>query len=499
VGELIGIGGTSDQVIGAIRAIRTDLGGAPADESVELDIELLGRLSSNATGALQFSRGIAVVPSIGSGVFRLEEAAIELVLPAASGARIAIGAIDQLRGRAFAVDVDAMLTTHFAIFGATGSGKTSAVVALLLAAANALPNAHIVILDPHGEYRECLGERARVWDRQSLRLPYWLLRFHELAAVFKFTPESEYPAETKVLRDAVMDAKRKFAGEPAIRFDTRLSLDSPLPYRLSDLRAIVHDRMSELKRSEPVPIYLRVLNRLDELTHDERFSFIFSAGYMHDMMSEVIGQFLPSAQAGHCVSIIDLTEVPDDALDVIVATVGRLLLALATWASPDGGIPALLVCEEASRYISAAHERDGRIGAQALGQIAREGRKYGVALGVVSQRPSQLSAEIVSQCGSIFVLRTSNQHDLDFIARALPDSAAALVEALPALSTGEAVAFGQAAPFPIRFRFQHLADGVAPRAKAAKFSQAWIKPGPDAGLIARAIARWREHGHLFHR
>jgi hypothetical protein len=210
VGNLLTIGGTPDETIGVVRSTRLP-GQASADrrQEIEFDVEPLGRLVRQPDGALRFSRGLARVPAIGSPIMELDEAALAAVLPEKSPSRVGIGTIGPLKGRDFTIDPDLLLRTHFAVFGATGSGKTSAVVALLRGLFNALPHAHVVIIDPHGEYKGCMGGQATVWDRQTLRLPYWLLRFRELAAIFKFMPETALSRPD--LREAVMDA----GGSPA--------------------------------------------------------------------------------------------------------------------------------------------------------------------------------------------------------------------------------------------------------------------------------------------
>jgi hypothetical protein len=175
----------------------------------------------------------------------------------------------------------------------------------------------------------------------------------------------------------------------------------------------------------------------------------------------------------------------------VVSLLCRVVFDFAVWSGEKVEVPVLLVCEEAHRYIPA----DGTDGfgptRKALGRIAKEGRKYGISLGLVTQRPSELSETILSQCGTLFALRLSNDRDQAFVQRALPDGARALFNALPALGTRESVVVGEGTAVPMRMRFAELPEALRPRAGTASFAAAWQLDDPGAEVLAGVIDRWR--------
>src|SRR6185369_1009644 len=218
------------------------------------------------------------------------------------------------------VDVDGLLRSHFAIFGATGSGKTSSTAVILRAILGRLPHAHVILLDPHNEYDGAFGELVERLTLSTLRLPYWMLNFHELCAVFKILPENQYPSEIKILREAVAQAKTLYY--PDKKPGTlNISADNPIPYRLSDFRRIVNETMGKLDNPDAIKSYLRILNRLDELTTDDRYTFMFGPQFVRDQMSEVICQLVRIPVTGKPLTTIDLSDIPEEIVDVVVAVV----------------------------------------------------------------------------------------------------------------------------------------------------------------------------------
>jgi DNA helicase HerA-like ATPase len=279
-----------------------------------------------------------------------------------------------------------------------------------------------------------------------------------------------------------------------------LNLDSPVPFRLSDFRRIVNDMMGKLDNPEAIQSYLRILNRLEELTTDDRYGFMFGPQFVRDVMGEVICQLARIPVEGKPITTIDLSDIPEEIVDVVVSVVFRTVFSFAVWSGEEGAVPTVLVCEEAHRYLW--DDRTGRtisLAVHAAGQVAKEGRKYGVGLGVISQRPSEVSPSIVSQCGTIISLRLGNERDLAFVKNALPDSAAGLMQALPALNTREAIVFGQGVAFPTRLTVNELPASARPRQKVKSFMEAWSTDSTDTGLVARTIERWRSRLHTIRR
>jgi DNA helicase HerA-like ATPase len=456
---------------------------------------------------VDFRRGVARWPAIGSPVITVAGEDAASVVRTSSTSTVHIGKAEFNGTQDIYLDVDNLLRTHFAIFGSSGSGKTSTTSVILRAILEKLPNAHMILLDPHNEYEGAFAGMTERLTLSTLRLPYWMLRFQELCAVFKVLPESDYASEVKILREAVVQAKNLYAGATAAQKPggasggtSSLNLDSPVPFRLSDFRRIINDMMGKLDAPEAIQSYLRIQNRLEELTTDDRYGFMFGPQFVRDVMSEVICQLLRIPVEGKPITTIDLSDIPEEIVDVVVSVVFRTVFSFAVWSGEEGAVPTVLVCEEAHRYLW--DDRSGRsisLAVHAAGQVAKEGRKYGVGLGVISQRPSEVSPSIVSQCGTIITLRLGNERDLAFVKNALPDSAAGLMQALPALNTREAIVFGQGVAFPTRLTVNELPATARPRQKVKSFMEAWSSDSTDTGLVNRTVERWRQRVHQIRR
>jgi hypothetical protein len=516
VGSMVEVKSGTARVLGIVSAIRS----VGVDKGAIMDISLVGQFIANASGGSDFRRGVARWPAIGSPVVIVADADAASVVKTSSTSTVHIGKAEFNGTQDIYLDVDNLLRTHFAIFGSSGSGKTSTTSVILRAILERLPNAHMILLDPHNEYEGAFAGMTERLTLQTLRLPYWMLQFKELCAVFKVLPETDYAPEVKILREAVVQAKTLYAGmssgssgsggavtgmrtgQPAGTPGTSaaLNLDSPVPFRLSDFRRIVNDMMGKLDNPEAIQSYLRVLNRLEELTTDDRYGFMFGPQFVRDVMQEVICQLTRIPVEGKPITTIDLSDIPEEIVDVVVSVVFRTVFSFAVWSGEEGAVPTVLVCEEAHRYLW--DDRSGRtisLAVHAAGQVAKEGRKYGVGLGVISQRPSEVSPSIVSQCGTIISLRLGNERDLAFVKNALPDSAAGLMQALPALNTREAIVFGQGVAFPTRLTVNELPASARPRQKVKSFMDAWSKDDTDSGLVARTIERWRSRLHQIRR
>jgi DNA helicase HerA-like ATPase len=505
VGSMVEVQSGQSRVLGIVSAIRS----AGGDKGAVMDISLVGQFVANASGGTDFRRGVARWPSIGAPVVTVADADAASVVKTTSTSTVHIGKAEFNGTQDIYLDVDNLLRTHFAIFGSSGSGKTSTTSVILRAILERLPNAHMVLLDPHNEYEGAFAGMTERLTLSTLRLPYWMLQFKELCAVFKVLPEGEYASEVKILREAVVQAKTLYAGmaasstakpSTAVAQTSSLNLDSPVPFRLSDFRRIVNDMMGKLDNPEAIQSYLRILNRLEELTTDDRYGFMFGPQFVRDVMGEVICQLTRIPVEGKPITTIDLSDIPEEIVDVVVSVVFRTIFNFAVWSGEEGAVPTVLVCEEAHRYLW--DDRSGRtisLAVHAAGQVAKEGRKYGVGLGVISQRPSEVSPSIVSQCGTIISLRLGNERDLAFVKNALPDSAAGLMQALPALNTREAIVFGQGVAFPTRLTVNELPVSARPRQKVKSFMEAWTNDSTDPGLVARTIERWRQRLHQIRR
>jgi hypothetical protein len=346
------------------------------------------------------------------------------------------------------------------------------------------------MLDPHNEYAPAFGKRAELLNPGNLKLPYWLLNFEEIAEVLvsRDSPERAY-AESAILRSAILQARRGACGSD-VNTD-HITVDTPCPYRLSELVRLIKEAMGAFNKAESTAPYQHLIARIDSITTDKRFDFMFSSFMVNDTMAHVLARILRIPVDGKPVTIIDLSGVPSEIVDVTVSVLCRLVFEFALWSPRDKAPPILLVCEEAHRYVP----RDDQAGfaptKRSIARIAKEGRKYGLSLCLVTQRPSELSISSLSQCNTIFALRLGNENDLTFVRHAIPDSARWLTDAMPALNTREAVVIGDGVPVPMHIRFDELAPEHRPASTTPAFSDAWQRDVADDGLIAETIERWR--------
>jgi DNA helicase HerA-like ATPase len=272
-----------------------------------------------------------------------------------------------------------------------------------------------------------------------------------------------------------------------------MTVDTPVPYRITNVLQRISDAMGKLDNPHNVVPYLRLMSTIETLRHDRRYAFMFEGLSMRDNMDEIIADILRIPVNGRPITILDLSAVPSEIVSVVVSVLCRLIFDFALWSDRREAIPILLVCDEAHRYIP----QDERLGFEAtrrsISRLAKEGRKYGVSLCLVTQRPSELSEAVLSQCSTVFALRMTNASDQKYVRSMLPDSALGLLDSLPALRQREAIVVGEGVAHPMRIRFSHLAPEYRPRGEATNFPAAWEKDAHNRAFVATIIDRWRSH------
>jgi len=282
-------------------------------------------------------------------------------------------------------------------------------------------------------------------------------------ALTNFVPD----VQTSILKEAIVSAKKKFAGDKAST--EHITVDTPVPYVLSELITHITSQMGQFENPESSSPFLRLKARIEGLRSDRRYASMFSGLLVQDILSRILS--IPVS--GKPVTILDLSGVPSEIVDVVVSLLCRTIFDLALWCVPAQALPVLLVCEEAHRHVPSNPDNGFGPTKKAITRIAMEGRKYGVSLCLITQRPSELATNILSQCNTLFALRMSNERDQEIARRALPESALGLLSALPALRTQEAVVVGKGVPMPIRLRFDNLDPLYRPMSGNADFSVRW--------------------------
>ncbi len=375
------------------------------------------------------------------------------------------------------------------MLGTTGAGKSCAVALIVQAILNECPHAHIVLLDPHNEYPCAFHDTAETIDPTTLEIPHWLLDLEEATELFIGKTEHVATSQANILKDALLRARKEFPGQ-AVDV-ARITVDTPIPYRLGDLVQNISQAKPSTKTDSPP--YEKILSKIAILKADKRFEFLLRPdAAVRDNLADLVRKFFRIPTAGKPVSIIDLSGVPSDVVDVVVSVLCRTIFSFAVWNAKRREMPLLLICEEAHRYAPQGGEAAFQPTKRALARIAKEGRKYGVGLALVTQRPSELSESILSQCNTMIALRMSNEQDQQFVRKALPDSVRSLVDTLPALRTREALIVGEGTAVPVRILFDEIPEARQPRSANVPFSTAWKAEGGDETAVAEAVRRWRE-------
>jgi hypothetical protein len=284
-----------------------------------------------------------------------------------------------------------------------------------------------------------------------------------------------------------MAAKQSYFAKAGL--DGLGTVDTPAPYRMSDVIRFLDTAMGSLNRPDGVAAYQTVKNRILSLQNDARYGFVFGSRLtLRDEFADILAQLFRIPVNGKPITILDVSGVPSEVLNVVVSVLCRLAFDFALWSETP--IPITIICEEAHRYAPRDTERGFEAAKQALFRIAKEGRKYGVSLCVVSQRPSDLAPGLLSQCNTMFAFRMTSHEDQDIVRSAVPEASHGLMNFLPALRNGEAIAVGEGVAMPMRICFSLLPDDRRPKSATTSFTSAW-STGSDGTQIERTVERWR--------
>jgi uncharacterized protein len=499
VGRFISIRCNSSNVIAMITEVSCE-GLSPYDRDryvATASVDLLGEINNGAAGP-RFQRGVTVYPAINDQVNPITNQELRTVYAPAHKDAIHVGHLQQDPSVGAYVDVDEMLSKHFAVLGSTGVGKSSGVSLLLNEILQMRPNLRLFLLDVHNEYGRCFGERALVLNPRNLKLPFWLFNFEEFVDVI-FGGRPGVPEELEVLSEVLPYAKAMYTQYQASdrvgikRTDPKTAgytVDTPVPYRLVDLISLIDERMGKLENRSSRIVYSKLLSRIDVVRNDPRYAFMFeNANVGGDTMAEVISHLFRMPANGRPMTVMQLAGFPVEVVDSVVSVVCRMAFDFGLWS--DGASPLLFVCEEAHRYASADRSIGFGPTRKAISRIAKEGRKYGVFLGLVTQRPAELDATIISQCSTLFTMRLANDRDQTLLRSAVSDAAANLLSFVPSLGTREVLAFGEGVALPTRLRFKELSQQQLPRSEATIATSTSSHSAHDAAFVSSVLMRWR--------
>lgn len=496
IGALIGIPTSSTIAFGFVDslALQTPSTKGTSESVAIAEVELLGELVGRGRrGKPVFSRGISVYPVLGTPVFIASADDLALIYAKPTTASLPIGSLHQDPTKTAYLISQEFLCKHSAILGTTGSGKSCALSVILRSLLSAHPNGHVVVLDPHAEYGPAFKGIAERITPQTLELPYWLLSFEEITEVLCSREPVARSREANILKDAIISAKRSFLG--AAGTNAFITADTPTPYTIPSAVKHISDAMGKLDKPDSTLPYLRLTTMIANLRQDRRYGFMFGGLEVRDSMADILSRILRLPVSGKPITILDISAVPSEIVNVVVSLLCRLIFDFALWSDRAESVPLLLVCDEAHRYIPRDESHGFEPTRRAISRIAKEGRKYGLSLCLVTQRPSEISESILSQCSTVFAMRMTNEKDQNLVRRTLPETAAGLLNTLPTLRQQEAIAVGEGVPHPMRIRFADLDPLSRPQGDATNFPKAWETDAKGRKFLASVIDRWRWPSH----
>jgi hypothetical protein len=467
VGHLITIAHRNARLVGVVCEVATvDARWSEGEANLaRVTFELNGEIIDRAPDPSAFYRGVRSYPSLGATVHRMRADDLRTTYTFRGKRGVEIGRLSQNSSIPAEISIDQMTARHFAVLGSTGVGKTTAASLLISSAIAARPNLRVLVLDPHNEYASHFPGVAQIIDSDSLELPIWMFRFDELAEVI-FSGRPPHPDERDALYEVVQTAKTNYlAGAGSATGSVlrrKLSIegpavtaDTPSPFRIADVVATIDEWLGKLEQRYPRSDLRALRARLEALSRDFRYKFMFSGRTgLEEDVALVISRIFRIPTGGLPITIVKLAGLPNEVVNSVVSVLARLAFEVAFWCS--GSFEVSVICEEAHRYIPSGQGHDFAPVRRAIGRIAKEGRKYGASLGVISQRPSELDPTVLSQCSTTFAMRLPNDNDKKIIADAVGVSALSMVALLPSIADREAIAFGEAMAMPMRMKFSDV-------------------------------------------
>ncbi len=483
----------------------------------------------------KFERGITQFPATNDNVHLVTIDDLDIIYGGLKeDDSITVGNISVSESLAAKLDLNKLVSRHCAIVGSTGSGKSNTVSVLLEAIAKREFNSsRILVIDPHGEYSEVIKDKSKVYQinettgTQKLYIPYWALPFNELINIF---PGNLSDSQREYIREKIVEKKIESLTVNSLTVEPEMvTTDSPIPFSMKQLwfelddferKTYEKDRMTEclvavgdaenLKSTEYTPAspgggepYLNnkakaILNFLDGIRiklKDTRYKFLFQPGDLEPDLTGKITKDLDELLFGWLgdnkpITILDLSGIPSDIMVSISGTLLKIVYDTLFWGqnTTAGGKqqPLLIVLEEAHNYLKAG---ENSIASRTVQTIAKEGRKYGAGLLLITQRPSELDETVLSQCGTLIALRMNNSKDRSHIRSAVQDELQTMVDLLPSLRTGEGLISGEAVKIPSRVKFYKTSS--APKSSDPLVAEQWKKDSPDIEEYRKTVSSWR--------
>jgi len=452
----------------------------------------------------QFERGVSRYPTTGAEVHAVGIAEIELMFSKFQSKKYSVGTVAMHKSLKVYLEPNSLFGRHAAILGQTGAGKSWTVATIVQQAISVMPRAHIIILDLHGEYSwkdqtnarrfAFAEEHVRHVDARELEMPYWLMTYAELCDLLVDRSEQTAHNQLAFFRDVLRQLREHEKTSLGLE---RITVDTPVYFSIDDLIRQIEQKNSEmvqgknaLKQGPLFGDFDRFLARLSSRMNDVRYDFLLkpkirtNSGSLASLLRDFVGLGDPKRP----ITLIDLSSVPFDVRPAVAAQIGRLAFEFNYWSPQYREFPLLVVCEEAHVYIPRASDSQFVGARRSMERIAKEGRKYGVGLLVVSQRPHELSETVLAQCGTFICLRITNPDDQAYVRSLVPEVEGELVTVLAGLARGEGLILGEAVPLPSRVKFDQ--PSPQPNSDDIDFYGMW-RSGPEDLDVEAIVKRWR--------
>lgn len=476
--------------------------------AIHVEVEFLGAVVDLPDGRTEFRRGISDYPHLGAPAHRIRQSDLQQIFDLGARSTISVGTISQDDQIPASISIDDMLKKHFAVLGTTGVGKSGSVSVLLRRTIEARKGLRILILDPHNEYSAAFPDNSVTVEASSLDLPFWLFKFEEFVDVL-YRGRKSIEEECDILRELITLAKAKYRSAEKVEVTSTLlkrpisisgqgsgsanTSEAPSPYRMLDLFALIDEILGQL---EPrfSRVHLRALRvRLDALQNDPRYTFMFKGAMGADTAEPIISHVFRIPDMGRPITVFQLASLPSEVINAVASVLARMAFDLAMYSG--GQYEILVVCEEAHRYVPENQAQGFAPTRAAIAKIAKEGRKYGCYLAVVTQRPGELDPTILSQCSTVFAMRLSNERDQGIIRAAIGDASASTIAFLSAIGNREAIVFGEGVSTTMRMRFETMPRHLLPSAHGLTAGTSWTNGQATREISARDIlARMRSVG-----
>ena len=458
----------------------------------------VGEIDKNGT----FIRGVRHYPTPGANVYAVGLKEINAIFSKFREYEFYIGNLASHKDYQLSLDPRALFGRHFAILGQSGSGKSWTVTSLIQSTLKAMPNCHLIMLDLHGEYcwKDANGaiksafpsHQVNYIDAMEMEMPYWMMTYSELVDLFIDRDDKGASMQMAYMREVIQQLKRKEAKQIGL---ASVTVDTPIYFPLAELYMqfkVANEEKKDFGKSQGALFgqFDEFLIRMQSRFNDIRYDFLLKPKIRNtsESMASLLRQFVGLGTKRANIMVVDLSSVPTDVRPAVSAQVGRLVYEFNYWNPKRAEFPITLICEEAHAYIP--REKGGQFDGtkKMMERIAKEGRKYGVSIGVVSQRPTELSETMLAQCSSFICLRTTNPDDQEYIKKLVPEAEGDLTDILSSLGRGEALVLGEAAPIPTRV--QVYRPNPEPKSNDVDYFTGWWK-GTDDLDVEEIVHFWR--------